>query len=308
MKVKHSGSTHVDDQPTKDDQSSSALEFLHHQIDRLHISTTHQDNEKVVASQQTPMEVASGPKVQHRKRTYASSLGECERQLIYELQNAMSVFVDERTLPESRETCAIEDLINWPTVYARRIITFCKNLQSFKSMHSDSQLLILKAFYLPQLLIRAMFNYDVKREGYPVLEDELGTRALFIKLQQSTLYKCDAKIHEFTGNFARTVHEQMENDVTIRDLLIAQLLFRSTSELADCEFARLQFWKYSLLLKRYLVSKYKNVNNATKKYLKLINMLKSVDVAMEKNRSAMSHLEISKFDHFLVELYGLVQE
>ncbi|XP_017492983.1 PREDICTED: thyroid hormone receptor alpha-like, partial [Rhagoletis zephyria] len=170
MKVKHSGSTHVDDQPTKDDQSSSALEFLHHQIDRLHISTTHQDNEKVVASQQTPMEVASGPKVQHRKRTYASSLGECERQLIYELQNAMSVFVDERTLPESRETCAIEDLINWPTVYARRIITFCKNLQSFKSMHSDSQLLILKAFYLPQLLIRAMFNYDVKREGYPVLE------------------------------------------------------------------------------------------------------------------------------------------
>ena len=172
MKVKHSGSTNVDDQPNKDDQSSSALEFLHHQIDRLHISTTHQDNEneKVVDSQQTPMEVASGPKVQHRKRTYASSLGECERQLIYELQNAMSVFVDERTLPESRETCAIEDLINWPTVYARRIITFCKNLQSFKSMHSDSQLLILKAFYLPQLLIRAMFNYDVKREGYPVLE------------------------------------------------------------------------------------------------------------------------------------------
>lgn len=37
-------------------------------------------------------------------------------------------------------------------------------------------------------------------------------------------------------------------------------------------------------------------------------MLKSVDIAMEKNRSAMSHLEISKFDHFLVELYGLVQE
>lgn len=36
-------------------------------------------------------------------------------------------------------------------------------------------------------------------------------------------------------------------------------------------------------------------------------MLKTVDDAMEKNRFAMSNLEVSKFEHFLVELYGLVQ-
>lgn len=168
MKVKRSSKKIISTSTsffTKDDNlSNSAIEFLHDHIVKTH-SLFHQNIEKVVFQKTETFEVSS---TQNRKRIYACDLSENERHLIYELQNAMSVFVDERTLPEARESCDVADLIIWPKFYAKKIIKFSKNIQSYKLLHSNDQLQLLKSFYLQLLLIRAMFNYDVTRKGYPV--------------------------------------------------------------------------------------------------------------------------------------------
>lgn len=105
-----------------------------------------------------------------RKRNYAIDLSGRERNVISELQNALKIFVDERTLPEARETTNIFEILSWPRLYAKKVIKFCKSIQTFKHLNENDQLIILKKSYFQILFVRSVFAFDIPRNGYHVME------------------------------------------------------------------------------------------------------------------------------------------
>lgn len=104
-----------------------------------------------------------------RKRKVASNLSYYERQMIGQIQNAMSLFEEEKTLPVRCVVTKINDSINWPVFYAKRIIKFCKRIPPFNDLTKEDQLIIIKPFYIQLLSVRCYFMFDYKQNGYYVL-------------------------------------------------------------------------------------------------------------------------------------------
>lgn len=107
--------------------------------------------------------------VSSRKRKYAFDLNACERNCIRELETAMSVFKDEATLPSIGPMSSLEEAFNWPTNYSRKIIQFCKRIPAFTLLQQNDQLIIIKAFYMEFLTLRASFAFEPDKNGYRVL-------------------------------------------------------------------------------------------------------------------------------------------
>lgn len=109
------------------------------------------------------------PPQTYQRKKYASHLNSHERNLIAELQGAISHFEDETSLEIVGETTNLYDILNLPAVYIRRIIKFCKNIPAFRQLSSEDQVTILKGFAFEILAVRFMFIYDNERDGHAIL-------------------------------------------------------------------------------------------------------------------------------------------
>lgn len=161
--------------------------------------------------------------------------------MIAELQHAMGHFVEEIALPEVRSTTDIVEVLSWPKIYSKRIVKFCKSIRAFRSLKDEDQLAILKPFYYQLLVVRAVFMFDAHRNGYPVMEDEAGRQAVFICLGDPGMLKKLKKwpqIKEENGNFFVTLQAEMENDPTLRDLIIGQFFYMPRAGISCPEFIR----------------------------------------------------------------------
>ena len=104
-----------------------------------------------------------------RKRHYATALTAHEWKLIREVQTAMEVFEDERTLPIVGEFTSFTQSYNWAQMYSSRVSSFCKNMSPFNALNQQDQLIILKAFYFELINFRIYFNTDEKQACFLVL-------------------------------------------------------------------------------------------------------------------------------------------
>src|SRR5699024_3625855 len=104
-----------------------------------------------------------------RKRHYATALTAHEWKLIREVQTAMEVFEDERTLPIVGEFTSFMQSYNWSQVYSGRVSSFCQNMSPFNVLNHQDQLILLKAFYFELLNFRFFYMTDEKQDGFLVL-------------------------------------------------------------------------------------------------------------------------------------------
>lgn len=92
-----------------------------------------------------------------------------EFSLLQEIADSLSIFEDERHLPIIGFATVKSDAFNWISVYARRMVKFCKNMTAFKALQTCDQHKILKFAYLNILTIRLSFTLNTERQAFPVL-------------------------------------------------------------------------------------------------------------------------------------------
>lgn len=151
-----------------------------------------------------------------------------EQQVISELQNALNVFEDESKLPITRTVSCVIEAFNVPSIYAKRIIKFCKNISAFKILGEPDQFAILKSFYLKFLMLRTSFMWNNEKNGYPVLENESGKNAVFMHYSFAASFKCQ-EIVNYNLKHTKELHTQLENDTIIIKLAYCARTFQTYS-------------------------------------------------------------------------------
>lgn len=94
---------------------------------------------------------------------FALSPVECA--LMGELESALRVFPDEQSLPLPGKLGQIIQSVDWPSVYGRRIVAFCKQVSPFKVLPQADQLQMLKFFYMPMVMLRLAFRWSEVATG-----------------------------------------------------------------------------------------------------------------------------------------------
>ncbi len=160
-----------------------------------------------------------------KRQKLALCLTEHEQQVVTELQTALSAsFEDETKLELVGSVTEVKTAFNLTSLYARRIIKFCKSMPPFKILKEADQFTILKSFYLKILMIRIAFIWDAEKQGYPVIEDESGKRALFMSSSLGQKMKCQ-DIVEYNIRQTNRMHAALESDLVIRDLVRTNSVF-----------------------------------------------------------------------------------
>lgn len=248
-----------------------------------------------------------------------------EAVLFSELQQAMSSnFVNERLLPlstsfssnssnsttepsSSSTSAELLAVYNTHCCYIRRVIGFCKAISVFRRLPLVDQLALLKEFYVDVLTLRAAVNYCPSEDSFPYMENDTGRSVLSMKL---TLFQ-QAKVggHEAEEGYRKfflSMQELLQNDETLRDLLITYRLFEHRAGLTCPELICYQKAVYGHLLLRYLhhCKHPKSWRAAKKKYhalldklteLKVLNSL-SYQIILSFNREQLGQVVAEVFD------------
>ncbi len=160
-----------------------------------------------------------------RKRRTPQRLSVHQQQVLEQLQNALAAaFEDERQLPVVKNVSSAEEAFNQHCLYAKRIVKFIKSMPPFRELKEAEQFTILKAFFMKVLVLRCAFNYSPHLQGYPMIEDESGARAVFLPLSKNLSkeghqLKRQNRALYYGRNQVWLIHPQLENDEKIRDLV-----------------------------------------------------------------------------------------
>ena len=90
---------------------------------------------------------------------------------------------------------------------------------SFSLLPEPDQFALLRAFYVKVMALRMAFMVDKEQTGYPMLRDESGKGAVFVSFSNGKLLTKSQGVVQHNLNTVKMVHAELENDLTIRDLV-----------------------------------------------------------------------------------------
>lgn len=219
------------------------------------------------------------------------SLNQYEKFLLTEIESAMSVFSEEDKLPISSVLDDFGRAFNFAGNYARSIIKFCKSFDDFKCLSQTIQVIILKEFYFELCSVRFAFYFDAEKDCMRMIEDEKGTHSVLIpfELFKNSVFGDLALIQK---KFMMDLKARLNNDITIRNLLIAQFLFNHRENVSCTEFLRHRHFLYRRLLLRYLEDKLKNRKEAKSEYQRIVSHISHENMSQARSNlvKVMSHL------------------
>ncbi|KAH9394030.1 zinc ion binding [Tyrophagus putrescentiae] len=234
-----------------------------------------------------------------------------ERSLISEINLATAAhFKEELQLEVKGEVATFKDGLNLPGVYIMHIIRFCKMLTPFRLLSQADQMAILKPYFTELLLARFTFAYSHKEDSFPVYNNKDPTYALWMKV--SRLEEVSEQLAAFAKHYRQFIistQKEMENDVTIRNLLITLLMFCHREGLSNPEFLRYHYFVYQHLLHRYLLEKYDgSVEKAEEKWHRLQVVLDEVTKYRVPICALYTLVEVAEVESVLTEIYDLGQQ
>ncbi|KAH9400168.1 Ligand binding domain of hormone receptors protein, partial [Tyrophagus putrescentiae] len=209
-----------------------------------------------------------------------------ERGRLFEVQHAFSAarFPEENSLSvvPLQPFMDVRWVLGLSALYVRKVVAFCKRMAPFRALPPLDQLLLLKAYIPSTLLVRSAFLFQPERGGWNWLADDSDQRVVFIN---GELFKAKRQRQEVVmpdkGDLMRSLHDALENDSTILNLVQATLLFRLSGEkrqkVNSCEAVHYQQVFYCYLLRRYLESKYGSSGLATTKLNTILGLLQQMD-------------------------------
>lgn len=229
-----------------------------------------------------------------------------ELELLQEVRSAMAIFGDETCVQVTNSTnkFTIVEVFNITGLYITKIIRFCKSFQPFRGLPSADQLIILKAFYHEVKTVRFAFMYRLDVDGFPVMKNDSQNEAFFFRLNIFSQWK-RKNVTCFLRRFVYSLQFEMENDATLRNLIIAHQLFKPRDNLTSTELIQYHHCVYRHLLKRYLEQKYRSIDKANKKYDTLNHILCDLHQITDLVREILCDLNCGQLNEIVKENKGI---
>lgn len=254
---------------------------------------------------------------------YLYQLNSLELTLLAEVDSAMTAsFVEENRLPVTGSRTSSLDVLNMLSLYARQIVRFCKSIAAFKALPKEDQLTILKPFYFEIMVIRIAFHYDEQRHAFPLVNSELADSVIYVYMRQE-VRQAGVKRNTGSGNepgnarrgrkrnkrFVKALHEEMEGDAQVRNLLIALALFKSRNDAfvgaGSREYVRYQYRLYTRLLRRHLAVKFKSCEIANERFYALTSLNSDFAVMRDKVLAYVKSVDINQVTELVAEIFDM---
>jgi len=159
----------------------------------------------------------------------------------------------EKDLSRSQATFA--DLVNIAELSIRRVIAMAKQIRTFKTLPQIDQIHLLKGGSIELLILRSVITFDKERQHFLDPLDREDTQAMSVEQLQSA--ETGTGLFEEHMKFVRSVAIDLQADETTLILLLVISLFSpDRGSLAGNKDVSKQQERYSLLLEKYLWSKY----------------------------------------------------
>ncbi len=250
-------------------------------------------------------------------------LSPTEASLIAEVDAAIAAsFVEENRLPVTGSRTSSIDVLNMLSLYARQIVRFCKSIAAFRLLPKDDQLTILKPFYFEIMVIRISYHYDEQRHAFPLVNSELADSVFYVYMRQERMatvrgggkgstykYKNGSiRGRRHQRRFVRALHEEMEGDLRVRNLLIALALFKSRDHFVGAgsrEFVRYQYRLYTRLLRRHLEVRTGSAQLAEERFIALTSLNSDFAVMRDKVLAYVKSVDINQVTDLVAEIFDM---
>ncbi|KAL4231392.1 hypothetical protein ACF0H5_008971 [Mactra antiquata] len=195
------------------------------------------------------------------------------------------------------------DLFNMTDIFIRRLIKFAKHIPEFKALKQEDQISLLKGGIMEILVLRSAMGFDPSNHGWKLKQ-----------MQDMKEHKLDPSIiKEQLGTgmymehikFVRSIHELTRSNRTVMTLMFVIEIFSPDRPNLKCvEAVATAQEKFTLWLKVFLQS-IMPVSEAHTLYPKLLMKLLDVRNLGESSAQLASHLDITKLEPLLIEVFSL---
>ena len=197
-----------------------------------------------------------------------------ENELIEELKIAYHGSLEinmEKELPRDRAT-DMADLVNIAEISVRRVIDMAKKVRAFKALPQADQISLLKGGSIELLILRSVITFDKEKQHF--LDPCDREEASAMNLEQ--LKKAEGGLFEDHMKFVKSLAIDLCADQTTLILLLVVSLFSpDRPNLFNKQLVSQEQEKYSMLLKKYLESRYP-ISVARSMYPKLLMKLTDI--------------------------------
>ncbi|KAJ8307684.1 hypothetical protein KUTeg_014765, partial [Tegillarca granosa] len=194
------------------------------------------------------------------------------------------------------------DLFNMTDIFIRRLIKFAKHIPEFKQLIQEDQIHLLKGGIMEIMVLRSAMGFDNQQMMWKLKGQQSGEQKIGPQMIQSTLGNGMYSEHV---KFVVSLNELTKSNKTIMTLLFVIELFSSDRpNLVNKELISKGQEKFSSWLKAYIESVYP-VSEAKQLYPKLLVKLLDVRSLGEESAQLASHLDITRLEPLLVEVFSL---
>ncbi|XP_074603601.1 nuclear hormone receptor HR96-like [Brevipalpus obovatus] len=193
------------------------------------------------------------------------------------------------------------ELVHLSDIMIKRLITWCKQISSFRNLCQDDQIALVKGGALDMMLMQATRYFDADQKCW--LDEMTG-----FKVDITILQKTKTDLIKSHLNFISDFSPRWRKDLNINLLLVAITLFSERPHLHHSNTVRLEQASYEYLMKRYLDSQYLNDPcQASSDYYHLMGKSEDLRELTKKHTNLYLELGPQAIGPLLMEILNLNQ-
>ncbi|CAH1783280.1 unnamed protein product [Owenia fusiformis] len=200
----------------------------------------------------------------------------------------------------SRQHPSMEDLVNIAEISVRRVIDMSKKIKCFKALPQADQISLLKGGSIELLILRSVISFDKETHTFHDANDSQEDA-----MNVGQLKEADGRLFDEHMKFVRSMALDLKVDETTMILLLVICLFSpDRPNLFNKDVVYKEQEKYSLLLKKYLESRY-NSTDAQSFYPKLLMKLVDIRNLNEEHSSVLLRVNPDAIQPLMMEVLDL---
>ncbi|KAK2171739.1 hypothetical protein NP493_1030g00015 [Ridgeia piscesae] len=169
---------------------------------------------------------------------------------------------------------SMSDLVNIAEISVRRVIDMAKKVQSFKALPQADQISLLKGGSIELLILRSVITFDTEKQHFLDPCDQEDTAAM--NTEQLRMAENGTGLFDDHMKFVKSLAIDLHADQTTLILLLVISLFSpDRPNVVNKELVSAEQERYSLLLQKYLETRYP-VGTAHTLYPKLLMKLTDI--------------------------------
>ncbi|XP_048747470.2 nuclear hormone receptor HR96-like isoform X4 [Ostrea edulis] len=275
------------------------------------VSTSNYHSDESSSYNQSPPTDLSPFKSELDDDDYPRPLSEEYRKEIQNLEEQYAVVFDQpynesqfKKLTESPRSA--NDLFNLTDIFIRRLIKFAKHVPEFKQLQQEDQIHLLKGGIMEIMVLRSVMGFDAQAMAWKVRGASMQSNNICeSNLSPEMIKTMDTGVYSEHVKFVMSLNQLTKANKTILTLLFVIELFSSDRpSLKNKELVAKGQEKFSTWLQAYLESIYP-VSEARQLYPKLLMKLLDVRSLGESSAQLASHLDITRLEPLLVEIFSL---